>query len=403
MKLGVLIVNSRKPVPPWLLRLPEVGDVSVITEPPYAGDFPPEVEVRTVPSIMDVDAVRRAALDVMRVRPVDRVLSPAEHAISTSGYLRSTLGLPGLGHEASLACSNKYVMKREFVRAGLPVTPFRQITDLGGVEEAATETGWPVVVKPVYGGGSLDVFVLEDEARYREFAQMPTSAGLRASAHPLIVEKYVDIADEYHIDGVVHEGKVVFTAPSRYFTPLLGNIDAFTGSYLVPPDDLHHDTLMSLHERAVRAVGLESGVTHLEVFRTEAGFLVGEIACRPAGAGIPDAVLLGTGVDLWRAWSRTALGLDPDVTPKPGAPIVVNCELPIRAGLITELTEADELLALPGVVRVDMLHKVGDTVPERLHSSSATGIVFYEAASETEVWERLRIIRDTFVLRTDRD
>ncbi|MFD0655261.1 hypothetical protein ACFQ2Y_48985 [Streptomyces malaysiensis subsp. malaysiensis] len=123
MKLGVLIVNSRKPVPPWLLRLPEVGDVSVITEPPYAGDFPPEVEVRTVPSIMDVDAVRRAALDVMRVRPVDRVLSPAEHAISTSGYLRSTLGLPGLGHEASLACSNKYVMKREFVRAGLPVTP----------------------------------------------------------------------------------------------------------------------------------------------------------------------------------------------------------------------------------------------------------------------------------------
>ncbi len=147
------------------------------------------------------------------------------------------------------------------------------------------------------------------------------------------------------------------------------------------------------------------GVTHLEVFATPDGMRVSEIACRPGGGGIPTAVALRHGVDALEVNVRTSLGLPPfpEDTPPPGAhdaPFLGHCGLPLRPGVITELTSEQELWRLPGAVRVDMLNRVGDEITGHIYSASAAGFVYVTADTEEEVRDRLTAVRARYTIRT---
>ncbi|MEU8779973.1 ATP-grasp domain-containing protein [Streptomyces sp. NPDC048606] len=387
-------------MPARLFGTPGLERVSVVTETGHTHSFPTGVDVVEVADIRDPREVLAAAVSVARRRPVEHVLTPAEFSQGTGGYVRSVLGLPGLGHDAALGFSNKYVMKQRLREAGLPVAEFAQVFSLAQVPAAADRTGWPCVVKPVVGGGCLDVVVLDSRAHFDAFAASPQADSLRACPDPLIVEAYVPMDAEFHCDGVVHDGEMLFAAASRYFTPLLGQIDSFSGSSFLPDGHPGLAPALDLHARAVRALGMRSGVTHLELFATPNGFLIGEIACRPAGGGITDAVRYQYGVDIWQAFLDTSIGRRPRCEPRRRDAIVVNADFPTRPGRITRLVPEADLAALPGVISARMSMSVGDVIPADLTSSTSPGLVFYEARDEDEVRSRLENIRDAYFLET---
>jgi hypothetical protein len=60
--------------------------------------------------------------------------------------------------------------------------------------------------------------------------------------------------------------------------------------------------------KVVRALGLETGFTHMEWFRRDDGSLaVGEIAARPPGANIVLANCYAHDTDMYRAWARAVI------------------------------------------------------------------------------------------------
>lgn len=60
--------------------------------------------------------------------------------------------------------------------------------------------------------------------------------------------------------------------------------------------------------RAIGALGLETGMTHMEWFRRDDGSLaIGEIAARPPGAHIVLANSYAHDADLYRAWARAVV------------------------------------------------------------------------------------------------
>lgn len=399
---SLLAVVSRKPVPTWLTDHPSVDQLSVLTEPPYVASVPAGAHVETVDSIMDVEQVRRAARRVLQAVPsTAHIVSPAEHGVMPAGFLRSVLGLPGIGFETSLACSNKYLMKRRLRAAGLAVAEARVVDRPEDIPDAAEQMSWPVVVKPTYGGGAVDVFRFDRRAELEAFLASDASQSLRSSPFGVVVERYVRLTDEFHIDGVVHDGAVQFAAVSRYFVPMLGAPSQFSGSAFLPEEHPEQAPLRSLHQQVVRAVGLEAGVTHLEVYGTGDGYVIGEIACRPAGGGIVPAVRRAYGVDLWAAWLETSLGRDPAVTAARPTGILANYDLPVCPGRLTDLVSAEELAALPGVVDVDMLHRLGDVIGPRMHSSSALAVVYVEAPNEDKLDAALAGIRAAFRLTVE--
>jgi hypothetical protein len=64
----------------------------------------------------------------------------------------------------------------------------------------------------------------------------------------------------------------------------------------------------ALGERAVGALGLETGFTHMEWFRRDDGSLaIGEIAARPPGAHMVRLNSYAHDADMYRAWARAVV------------------------------------------------------------------------------------------------
>ncbi|MEO3756188.1 hypothetical protein [Streptomyces sp. B6B3] len=391
-----LIIGSLKPIPDEVLGSELLDSCTVLTEAGCAHYYGADTDVSLVPSIDDLTAVRDAAREILAARNVDAVLAPTEFGVAVGGLLRSYFGIDGMGFDTAHAFANKYVMKRRLAAAGVPVTPFRQVLDLAGLPAAADALGWPVVVKPVFGSGTVGVSVVASEAGLRDFRAGPEAALLRQAGCPLIAERHVDVAAEYHADGVVVDGEPRFLAVSRYLAPVLRGIGGMQGSYQLPASHPDAAAVRELHRDAVRALGMRDGVTHLEVFGTASGFRVGEIACRPGGGGIVDSIALQYGVDMWQAYLETALGRPPTLDAVPADDVVVNVMLPARPGRITRLSAAEDLAGVPGVARVTMLHRPGDVISDVRYSTNITGLVYLIVPSPGDVDRAVRAVADAY-------
>lgn len=402
----VLMVNTGKAeAMDRLLEVSPDAHLDIITEKAYQPMYAPGTRLHFVDDVADLTAVRAVVLDLLALQPIDHVVAPSERSVPTGGYLRSLLGLPGIGFDTAVRFADKAVMKSALAAAGVRVAPHRVVAGLGSVEAAAEDLGWPVVLKPTLGTGSMNTFKLDGPEQLAALIGSPAADGLRKATSRLIVEAFVDMVDEFHCDGIVQDGEVRFAAVSRYFEPLLGRIDAFTGSYILPEAHLDETAIRALHDRVVGVLGLRNGVTHLEVFKTADGYVVGEIACRPAGGGIAHAVRTQFGVDIWQAFMRSALGEGPLTADHDGqrrrGGIIVNCDLPIRPGRVTRISAAADLAAIPDAIGVEMGYQAGDTIGSRLHSASTTGLVFLEVADEAAVRTRVADLASRYVLVTE--
>ncbi len=404
MAMNVLLPHVKRNVlPKGFLDAPELGRVSVITEPGHLQRYSPDVDVRLVESILDVEQVRRTTMQILGERDLHRVLSPFELSVPVAGYLRSYFGLPGMSFETANLFTNKYLMKRRAAAAGLPVTAFRVAYTLADVLPKANELGWPVVVKPVLGGGTLDVVVLDSSDALTHFRASAASEPIKRLDIPLIVEKYVELEAEYTCNGIIHDGEVVFAAVLKYPFPLLGCPAGLNASYVLPPEHPDRAEILDLHARTVHAFGLRSGVTHMELLKSRDGLLAGEIAGRPPGGGIPGGIRLQYGVDIWRAFRETSLGLAPDVRLTEREGLLVNYLLPIKRGRIVRLSTAADLAAVPSVVRVDMYKRVGEVMRDRVGASAAAGVVHLSVRDEAEVSIRMRQLAERYVLEVEEE
>ncbi|WP_329044095.1 ATP-grasp domain-containing protein [Amycolatopsis sp. NBC_01488] len=396
--IDTLLINTVSTDPIESLETDPEIRLTVLTHPEYAHHYRPDTPVLLVDDVTDLHQVRNTVVELIRTRPIDHVVAPSERGLQPAGYLRSFLGLPGTGYDTANRFSNKYAMKRALAAAGLPVAPFAPLGSLADLPRRATELGWPVVVKPVIGAAARDTHVLADPAAFTELLSSPHAAGLRDCRYPLILERFVDVEAEFHCDGVVSDGVVRFASVSRYVLPPLVRRGRIAGSYTLPADSPELAPIAELHRAAVVALGLRDGVTHLEVLRTGAGFLIGEISARPGAGGIGEMVRLRHGVDLWQALIDVSVGREPACTSTDSGDVVIACMLPARPGRVEYVTPAAALAALPGVVGVRGLVEPGAVVPDESSSGIYAGVVFLRAPTEAAVPAKIAALERAFTL-----
>jgi hypothetical protein len=394
----VILLNTTK-VPP-IRMLESCGGIrlSVITEARYTGLYDRGTRVAVVDDVERLSSVREAAFGLCSDTDVDHIVSATERTLQAGGYLRSLLGLPGVPFDLANAMSNKYVMKQMLARAGVPVANFRRLMRLAELPAVSRGMKWPLIVKPILGTGAMNTFVLNRPDDFQQFHDSAVSSVLRASRVPLILEEVVDMEWEFHCEGIVRDGNLVFAAPGRYFVPVLRDFSVPNGSFMFPAGSEERLAIESICRRTVTALGLRDGVIHLEGFRTTDRYIVGEITCRPAGGGIPDIVRAQHGVDLWQAFIEISLGGEVSVATLERSSVFSHWFLPPKAGRVESLTSKDQLEALPWVVRADVTAKVGDSLGGADHSAAHVAMVVYSAACTNEALERMATLTSFFEL-----
>jgi biotin carboxylase len=390
----VLLLNTGKAEAlDELRKVVPAAHVSIVTEPRYVDSYPEGTELHLVDDIADSAEVHPLVARLHAARPVEAVLAPSERSVLPGSRLRELLGLPGLGPDAALLFTDKGAMKSALSSAGLRVAEHRRVDSAAALQQAVAELSGPLVVKPVFGTGSMGVTRVEVAERPRLAAIVTAS-----SEQPWLVEQLVAFDEELHCDAVVSGGEVVFASVGRYLAPQLGSAGHFNGSALLPHEDPLSRRVRALHAEVVGALGLQQGVTHLEVYVAADELVVGEVACRPAGGGIADAVLRQHGVDLWDVFVRTSLGLAPSAV-LPGRARGTRAAvllLPLAPGQVRRIDGLDELARLPGVADVLPQVRVGDAVSARMHSATASCVVHLDSPDSATLDALVRQVLEVY-------
>ncbi|WP_433870028.1 5-(carboxyamino)imidazole ribonucleotide synthase [Saccharopolyspora sp. CA-218241] len=183
------------------------------------------------------------------------------------------------GPDALLHAQDKLVMRRALAGLGLPVPPFAEICSVDDVLAFGAEHGWPCVLKTARGGyDGRGVWLLDGPEQARE-----TVAELLAGGAVLLAEQRVALRREL--------AALVARSPfgQGAVWPLVETVqqDGICVQVLAPAPDASPELVEQAQDLALtvaESLGV-TGVLAVELFETDDGLVVNELAMRPHNSG----------------------------------------------------------------------------------------------------------------------
>src|SRR5689334_9112113 len=282
--------------------------LGILQEAPRGDDASLFVDLVTVRDGLDAgQLVEAAQLLERRHGRIHRVLGILEVLQVALGHVRRALGVPGTSPETADLFRDKARMKDELRRCGLPCARHRLLRSWSDAEACVAEVGLPLVLKPPAGMGCKATW------RVRTLDELRGALGaIHASPdNPALAEELL-VGKEFSFETITIGGAVRFHSLSRYYpTPLEVMETPWIQWVCVLPRDItgpEWADATALGVRAVTALGLDTGFTHMEWFRRDDGSLaIGEIAARPPGANIVRMNSFAHDTDMYRAWARAVV------------------------------------------------------------------------------------------------
>lgn len=278
-------------------------------------------ELIWIDSTQEPDQVLAAVEAVVRKGPpVEAVLTVWQLAALPAALAAERLGLRGSSPVGIANARDKHRCRELMDEHGIPNVRHRLVRSLGEALEALRHVGYPAIVKPRRGGAKLVTALVENEAQ--------------VVAHFATIEaQHAAVNDAFRIE-IPHEYLVEELAQGPLYSMELACDDRGTWSPLVVvrrklakhnpviemgstvPSGLSAAQYAAASDymiRLGRALGLRTGIFHIEFIYTREGPRLVEVNPRIAGGPIPDLVRTATGVDLFELLVRINLGepIDP--------------------------------------------------------------------------------------------
>ncbi|MFF9981853.1 ATP-grasp domain-containing protein [Streptomyces erythrochromogenes] len=292
----------------------------------------------------DDAAVLTAARRLQEHARIAGVTSSSEYYVATAAATARALGLPGPDADAVRECRDKARQRQRLHEAGVAVPRNERVRSADGARAAAHRIGYPVVLKPVQGSGSLGVRLCADAEEVSAHATALTAAAVneRGVAVPrdVLVEEYLRGA-EYSVEVFGHTAVVVVAKH-------LGPLPDFVELGHDVPAPIPADAAALLRHQAVRAVealGLGWGAAHVELRMDGDDVRVVEVNPRLAGGMIPELVRHALGIDLVACQIGAAAGADAsDTPPAAGRTAAIRFLTSDRPGFIADRTRTERAL-----------------------------------------------------------
>ncbi|MCU0625389.1 MAG: ATP-grasp domain-containing protein [Gemmatimonadaceae bacterium] len=257
-----------------------------------------------VDDVLDRAQLARAVKEVARrIGGCERLFGAYEQLQVPLAEVREALGIDGLSSHAARNFRDKARMKDVLRAAGLPCARHAECTSWAQAVQFAERTGFPLVLKPVAGAGAQATYRVDDgDALTRALELLAPSPSA-----PVQVEEFIT-GDEHSLETVSIGGVPVWHSLTHYHpTPLEVLRNPWIQWVVVLPrevDDHRYDDIKRTGDDALAALGMGTGVSHMEWFRRRDGSLaIGEVGARPPGAQITTLVSRSTDTDFVRSWA----------------------------------------------------------------------------------------------------
>src|SRR3990167_8161144 len=182
------------------------------------------------------DLIGLRATELAKQYKISRIIPMAEADILRAANLREKLGVEGQSIENAILFRDKIAMKRYAQRYDIAVPKFKCIKDTVDIINFIEEVGYPIVIKPIMGRGSLNTLVIKNEL---ELCDLLNSGLISDTSRysDLLAEEFIE-SEIYHLDGLQLNGKVTVMSVAKYINNCLAFFNrAYLGSYTLSSDN----------------------------------------------------------------------------------------------------------------------------------------------------------------------
>ncbi len=260
-----------------------------------------------------VDAARNLE---SRFGKASRYIATLEQLQVPLAAARETLGIDGLSVDAARNFRDKARMKTVLRAAGVSCARHALIGDSESAWAFAREIGYPIVVKPPAGAGGKGTYRLDDDEQLTQLLERyPPDPD-----QPTLYEEFVR-GTEFSFDSIMLDKKLVWHSISRYMpSPLEVLENPWIQWCVLLPRDIsgtEFDQIRATAETGLHALGLDTGLSHMEWFRLMDGRIaISEVGARPPGAQITSLLSYAHDIDFYKAWPRLVVFGEFDPPPR---------------------------------------------------------------------------------------
>jgi hypothetical protein len=265
-------------------------------------------DLTCVPDIQDTGQLTAASRALAAKHgKLDRIVTSTERLLHPVACAGEILGLRGMSAATVRQAIDKSCLKTILARAGINTARGQVLTSSEDARVFAGEVGFPIVLKPLEGGGALATLCV----RSAEQLEVALELMRPAPESAVLAEKHLS-SQELCIDTITIENEPRFHSICRYQPSILEAVeDPRIQWTCVMPRDItgpHYRNFIEQGLKAVRALSVGNAMTHMEGFLPE-----GESPCftdatlRPAGARIGAMLAFAYDIDPDLAWARAAV------------------------------------------------------------------------------------------------
>ncbi len=219
------------------------------------------------------------------------------------GRVRDHLGIEGMGARAARNFRDKGRMKTALREASVSCARHATVNSSAQAVEALARIGYPAIIKPPAGAGAVATYRVNDSNELRRVLAVVQPR----PARPVVIEEFVT-GLENSLESVSIRGQVVWDSHTRYNPAPLTVLENpwIQWTVLLPREQDDRDTaaVRPAAHAALNALGMHTGLSHMEWFHTDRGAVISEVAARPPGAQIIPLNSYAHDVDFYMMWAR---------------------------------------------------------------------------------------------------
>jgi biotin carboxylase len=259
-------------------------------------------EYYRVGNMLNYDELLRAfGYFTYRYGKLDRIDSHNEYWLETEARLRTDFNISGIQNDIIARIKRKSLMKKTYIKAGVPVARGRIVKTIADANQLIEETGYPVVAKPDIGVGAAKTYKIHNKSELSNFfAHKPDT--------DYFMEEFVD-GVICSFDGLAdRQGQAVFCTGHQFNHGVMeavnDDLDMFYYSYRELPQDLKEAGL-----RVLRAFDVRERFFHFEFFRrySDRQILALEVNVRPPGGLTTDMFNYANDIDVYSGWAQVVV------------------------------------------------------------------------------------------------
>lgn len=295
-------------------------------------------------------------LEIAKEAKIDGAMTfSCDAALHSVAEIVEKLRLPGLDHRQVDSALNKYNLRKNCAKAGIPVPFFAPAESLEQCVRACAEAKYPCVVKPMDSSGSRGVTFVnkpdEIKAAY-ESAKLHTHTAV-------LVESFMPGLESSAEGFVLDDGVHIVTLSDKNRTPPPYLLD----TDVIFPTKYSGRLLESIRQMAtsvMECLKLNPTPFHMEMMITPDGPRLVEVGLRGPGFKVFSHIIPRvSGVDVLSANIAVSLGFRPEIKPSQICASAIKF-IPGFEGTVKSIGGLENARSIEGVDEIEIYVRPGD-------------------------------------------